>query len=125
MRGEGAQQGGKTSDQRAVLPAGVPSDGPARFGFTATKKLGNAVMRNRIRRRLKEMVRLVAPSHARDGHDYVLVARADAAVRPFNALERDLIAALAALHAPGSGDQRTSRARPRPAPDKLSTSRRA
>ena len=63
----------------------------ARFGFTATKKLGNAVTRNRIRRRLKEAVRIVAPGRARDGCDYVLIAREAAASRPFAALELDLI----------------------------------
>lgn len=81
----------------------VPSAGsPPRFGFTATKKLGNAVARNRIRRRLKEVVRLVAPSQARAGCDYVLIAREAAATRLFATLERDLAAAFAALHAPGA-----------------------
>jgi len=81
----------------------APSTGsPPRFGFTATKKLGNAVARNRIRRRLKEVVRLVAPSQARAGCDYVLIAREAAATRPFATLERDLAAAFAALHAPGA-----------------------
>ena len=60
---------------------------PPRFGFTATKKLGNAVTRNRIRRRLKEAVRLVAPGAARAGCDYVLIAREAAATRPFAALD--------------------------------------
>ena len=81
-----------------VRPA-PPHQDPARFGFTATKKLGNAVVRNRIRRRLKEAVRLVAPDHARPGCDYVLIAREAAATRPFAALEKDLVAALAAVHA--------------------------
>jgi ribonuclease P protein component len=77
---------------------------PPRFGFTATKKLGNAVTRNRIRRRLKEAVRLVAPGAARKGCDYVLIAREAAATRPFAALESDLATAFAALHAP-AGEQ--------------------
>ncbi|RMF02612.1 MAG: ribonuclease P protein component, partial [Alphaproteobacteria bacterium] len=48
-----------------------PENGrPARFGFTATKKLGSAVKRNRARRRLKEAVRLSAARHARPGYDY-------------------------------------------------------
>lgn len=80
-----------------------------RFGFTATKKLGNAVTRNRIRRRLKEAVRNVAPGRAKDGCDYVLIARDAAAERPFAALERDLIAALERLDGPSSDDRRPAR----------------
>ncbi len=94
--------------------------GEARFGFTANQKLGNAVARNRLRRRIKEVVRLVAPGRAKDGCDYVLIVRPDAATRPFAALQNDLIAALTAIHAPvhssksrsGSAD-RTQRAAPR------------
>ena len=117
MRGDQAQDRG-TGDRPVDGRAGPP-----RFGFTATKKLGNAVMRNRIRRRLKEMVRLAAPVHACDGHDYVLVARPTAATRPFAALERDLIAALAALHAPPRDADRASPPR-RSAPRTPSTSSR-
>jgi ribonuclease P protein component len=84
--------------------------GAARFGFTATKKLGNAVTRNRIRRRLKEAVRNAAPGRAKDGCDYVLIAREAAANRPFAALERDLIAALGRLDRPS--DEGRHRARP-------------
>jgi ribonuclease P protein component len=82
---------------------------PPRFGFTATKKLGKAVTRNRIRRRLKEAVRQVAPGAARDGCDYVLIAREAAATRPFAVLERDLAAAFAALHAPAVGKPHPAR----------------
>ena len=80
-----------------------------RFGFTATKKLGNAVTRNRIRRRLKEAVRIVAPNHARDGCDYVLIAREAAASRSFAALERDLVAALGRLDGQSDDDRRSAR----------------
>jgi ribonuclease P protein component len=83
--------------------------GAARFGFTATKKLGNAVVRNRIRRRLKEAVRIVAPGRARDGCDYVLIAREAAASRPFAALERDLITALGRLDRPSDDDRQPAR----------------
>lgn len=61
-----------------------------RFGFTVTKKLGSAVVRNRIRRRLKSAVEKLAPRHARPGCDYVLVARAGALTRPFPDLLSDL-----------------------------------
>ena len=70
----------------------------SRFGFTITKKLGNAVTRNRIRRRLKAAFRTVAPDHAKPGFDYVVVARGAAFDRPFAALVADLEKALDALH---------------------------
>jgi ribonuclease P protein component len=64
--------------------------GPARFGFTVTKKLApSAVVRNRMRRRLKEAVRLSAPGQALAAHDYVVVARAGALDRSFEDLCRD------------------------------------
>lgn len=73
-------------------------DGPPRVGFTATRKLGNAVIRNRVKRRLREIARLRLAPLARRGRDYVLIGRAPAAVRPFPDLEKDLAAALKRLH---------------------------
>lgn len=57
-----------------------------RVGFTVTRKQGNAVERNRIRRRLKEAVRLNAALPFPAGHDYVLVGRRDALTAPFDAI---------------------------------------
>ena len=74
--------------------------GLARFGFTATKKLGGAVIRNRARRRLKEAVRQAGPSHALAGYDYVLIAREGTVQRRFTALLKDLERAFAKVHAP-------------------------
>ncbi len=74
--------------------------GEIRVGFTVTKKIGNSVVRNRIRRRLREAVRHVMPEAARPGHDYVLVARHQALSAPFEELVRDLGRALRKLHAP-------------------------
>lgn len=79
-----------------------PSSAGARFGFTVTKKLGGAVIRNRIRRRLKAAVGLVAPRLAQGNHDYVLVARAAALDRPFEALKKDLERALQRVHHPAA-----------------------
>ncbi|XEN29481.1 ribonuclease P protein component [Ensifer sp. WSM1721] len=62
----------------------------ARVGFTVTKKHGNAVERNRMRRRLKEAVRLSAGFAMKPGHDYVIVARRDLLNAPFDALTRAL-----------------------------------
>ena len=73
--------------------------GPARVGFTCSKKVGNAVARNRAKRRLREIARLVLPTHARPGWDYVLIGRAGTtATRDFAQLQADLRTALAKLH---------------------------
>jgi len=82
-------------------PAGGQADG-ARFGFTVTKKIGGAVVRNRIRRRLKAAVSLLAPKLARPGHDYVLVARLAALDRSFPDLKKDLERALHRVHHPAA-----------------------
>jgi ribonuclease P protein component len=84
-------------------------DGPARFGFTISKRTAKkAVERNRIRRRLKEAVRLAAPGRARPGCDYVLVGRRAALTESFAALEAELAGALArpprGLHLPERGE---------------------
>jgi ribonuclease P protein component len=77
----------------------APDDaGVARFGFTATKTLGGAVVRNRARRRLKAAVRLVAPTRAKEGYDYVLIARSGTVQRRFTELTKDLERALTKVH---------------------------
>jgi len=63
---------------------------PARVGFTVTKKHGNAVERNRMRRRLKEAVRLKAAFAMQPGHDYVIVARREVLNAPFDQLAAQL-----------------------------------
>jgi ribonuclease P protein component len=65
-------------------------ESPARVGFTVTKKHGNSVERNRMRRRLKEAVRLDTGSVMRPGFDYVIVARRDVLTAPFAELKRIL-----------------------------------
>jgi ribonuclease P protein component len=94
--------------RRRERPAEEPSLDPrvARFGFTATKTLGGAVVRNRARRRLKEAVRLTGATHAREGYDYVLIAREGTVQRPFPELIKDLERALAKVHEPKSAKKR-------------------
>lgn len=72
-----------------------PDDHPAdaalaRVGYTVTKKMGNAVARNRIKRRLREAVRFAAVAHALPGHDYVIIARQAALGCVFSDLQRDI-----------------------------------
>lgn len=65
-------------------------DGAPRIGVTVTKKVGNAVVRNRIRRRIKEAVRVHAADDMAPGNDYVVVARRDVLAAPFNTLKAEL-----------------------------------
>ncbi len=70
-----------------------------RVGFTCSKKVGNAVARNRAKRRLREIARLVLPDMGVDGWDYVLIGRAEkTAWREFTDLQSDLRRALAKIH---------------------------
>ena len=70
-----------------------------RIGFTASKKIGNAVARNRAKRRLRALAREVLPRLARPGWDYVLVAKPEATVsRDFNDMRDDLGHALRSVH---------------------------
>lgn len=95
--------------QRVPLPAFLlqarlrdpsePSATAVRVGFTCSKKVGNAVARNRAKRRLREIARAVLPVDGRPGWDYVLIGRADAtADHPFEAMKADLTRALRKLH---------------------------
>lgn len=75
-------------------------DGPVRIGFTVSRQVGNAVERNRARRRLREMVRLSQGGGMHDGHDYVLIGRRAALAAPFGQMRQELDAALGRIHDP-------------------------
>jgi ribonuclease P protein component len=71
---------------------------PARTGFTASRKVGNAVLRNRARRRLKEAARLGLQEHLLLGHDYVVVARGAAQSYSFSKLLNDMTISARRVH---------------------------
>ncbi|TAL82185.1 MAG: ribonuclease P protein component [Beijerinckiaceae bacterium] len=103
----------------------VRRKGPAeadlpRFGFTVTKKLGGAVVRNRIRRRLKEALRLAPNLSTCRDYDYVILGRQSALQQEFKALQEELGRAISEVHArreasrlhktrPGDRDKAASR----------------
>jgi len=70
-----------------------------RVGYTASRKVGNAVARNRAKRRLRALAREILVRDGRGGHDYVLVARSETILRPFAQLRSDLETAIAKIHA--------------------------
>ena len=75
-------------------------DPTVRLGFTATRKIGGAVVRNRAKRRLREAARVLAPQLARPGSDYVFIARMGTVDRPWDRLLDDVKSALTRLATP-------------------------
>ncbi len=92
--------------------AGDGSPEGARFGFTVTKKIGNAVIRNRVRRRLREAVRETAPGLARPDCDYVLIARPAAVNQQYAQLCLELREAFQRVNSRLSGRQAKRNRRP-------------
>jgi ribonuclease P protein component len=95
--------GAVKSEDLLGRPAGVDPLSSPRFGFTASKKLGNAVARNRVKRRLREAVRRIAPQMARSGFEYVLIGRKSTLKRPFRSLLLDLTEAFNRVHGEAGG----------------------
>ena len=93
-RGEQGQESNQESDKEA---------GPVRIGFTVSKQVGNAVERNRVKRRLREIVRLAPATALYAGHDYVLIGRRAALQAKFGDMARDFGAALHRVHQAHAG----------------------
>ena len=89
-----------------ATPGRFTAPGRLRVGFTASRKVGDAVARNRARRRLKAAAAALLPLLGAQGNDYVLVARRETLTRPFDGLLADLASALHAAHA-SSGRSKT------------------
>jgi ribonuclease P protein component len=77
-------------------------DATIRLGFTATRKVGGAVVRNRAKRRLREAARALVPFYGVAGGDYVFIARMGTADRPWERLLDDVKSALTRLATPRS-----------------------
>lgn len=79
---------------------------PVRYGLTASKKIGNAVARNRARRRLRALAQEILPLEGMPGFDYVMIGRVHTAPRPWQKLKNDLRSALKALHKNAAKDMK-------------------
>ena len=94
-----ARDFGLKSVERGLVMQAAPNQlAEWRGGFTTSKKIGNAVVRNRARRRLRAAVRESLQSLARSGFDYVIIARYDTATRDWQHLVRDVEKAVGYLH---------------------------
>ena len=99
--------------QAAPIPEGTADATVSRVGFTASRKIGGAVERNRARRRLKAAVAAIMPGHAQAGIDYVVIGRQGTLSRDFADLTLDLETALRRLHLWHEAAATTSTARTR------------
>lgn len=84
--------------ETCATPEAEAANGRLRIGFTASKKIGNAVARNRAKRRLRAAAQELLPLLGRERHDYVLVARGTTVARPFADLLSDITTALKSAH---------------------------
>ncbi len=94
-----AQKHGKRWVSKSVIVQSVPNDDDTqRIGYTVSKKVNKrAVVRNRIKRRLRALACDILPSHAAAGYDYVFIGRAETATRDYKDLKKDLLWSLKRL----------------------------
>lgn len=125
------RQPGDDRGAPAVRPepaaASDQQEAEVRVGFTVTRKVGNAVQRNRVKRRLRAAAGEVFARQGRPGTDYVVIGRAATLTRPYDALRRDLEQAIVKVDRPGKGGGRAragedSKRRPRQAPPRKEAS---
>lgn len=110
-KGRSSAKGAVVVQALARDPEMASPDLAIRIGFTATRKIGGAVERNRAKRRLREAARQILPLHGRPGFDYVFVARGGTITRPWARLLDDVKTALISLSASsGSNGDRPSAA---------------
>jgi ribonuclease P protein component len=105
---------GRSTEAGTSPPAGPDSGQSARIGFTASRKIGGAVARNRAKRRLRAAAAAVMPGRVAAGHDYVLVARSSVLTCTFADLVAELISALDELARRQAAPSRTGRLVGRP-----------
>ena len=101
-KGMSTARGALLCQKLAWDPCGphAPDPETVRVGFTATKRIGGAVVRNRAKRRLREAARALLPQHGEPGCDYVFIARQGTADRPWDRLLDDMKRALLSLAGP-------------------------
>ena len=115
-----ANKGLRNARPGFVLLTRPNGDGGVRYGITVTKKIGNAVVRNRMKRRFRELLRAALPNGGLNNHDHVLIGRAGGVERDFATMAEELTKALKRAHA-GQGD--APRKRPSRLPRGWSTAR--
>ena len=93
LRVQAAPRVGTTSLVLHRLPTELPEN-TARVGFTVTKRCGKAVERNRIKRRLRALARVILAEQGETGMDYVLIGKPETGHIPFDTMKRDLEYAL-------------------------------
>jgi len=95
--------------KRKNIPTSLLDKNIVRVGYTVTKKVGNAVVRNRIKRRFRAIANSIMPQLAMSGYDYVFIARYHSVDRTFSSLEKDISYALHSLRKNYDEEKTTSK----------------